>query len=104
MQFINVKLRLTAYNSSLLQQNLEELSKEFKLRKFCFHVIPLPVRSRLFTVIKSPFVNKKSREQFKLEIFSRLVLLKVSNIFELSRVLKDKCCEGIAFRMTLRGR
>lgn len=104
MHLLTVKLHLTSCNSSLLQQNIEKLSKEFELRNFHFHTIPLPVRSRLFTVIKSPFVNKKSREQFKLEIFNRLILLKVSNLLELSQILKDKCSEGIAFKMTLKGR
>ncbi|HIS22109.1 MAG TPA: 30S ribosomal protein S10 [Candidatus Cryptobacteroides intestinipullorum] len=35
--------------------------------------IPLPTDKKIFTVNRSTFVNKKSREQFELNSFSRLL-------------------------------
>jgi small subunit ribosomal protein S10 len=35
--------------------------------------IPLPTHKRIFTVNRSTFVNKKSREQFQLSSFKRLI-------------------------------
>ena len=35
--------------------------------------IPLPTRKRIFTVLRSPHVNKKSREQFQLCTHKRLL-------------------------------
>jgi len=35
--------------------------------------IPLPSRRQLFTVLKSPHVDKKSREQFQLKTHKRLI-------------------------------
>jgi len=35
--------------------------------------IPLPTHKKIFTVLRSPHVNKKSREQFQTKIHKRLV-------------------------------
>lgn len=35
--------------------------------------IPLPTKIRKFTVLRSPHVNKKSREQFEMRVHSRLI-------------------------------
>jgi len=35
--------------------------------------IPLPTRRKIFTVLRSPHVNKKSREQFQLATHKRLL-------------------------------
>ena len=35
--------------------------------------IPLPTRRTVYTVLRSPFVNKKSREQFQTKIHKRIV-------------------------------
>jgi ribosomal protein S10 len=35
--------------------------------------IPLPTRTKIFTVLRSPHVNKKSREQFQLATHKRLL-------------------------------
>jgi small subunit ribosomal protein S10 len=35
--------------------------------------IPLPTHKRIYTVLKSPHVNKKAREQFELCAYKRLM-------------------------------
>lgn len=35
--------------------------------------IPLPTRINKYTVLRSPHVNKKSREQFEMRIYKRLI-------------------------------
>jgi small subunit ribosomal protein S10 len=35
--------------------------------------IPMPTKIRKYTVLKSPHVNKDSREQFEMRIHSRLI-------------------------------
>ena len=35
--------------------------------------IPLPTNKKIFTVLRSPHVNKKSREQFELNSYKRLL-------------------------------
>jgi small subunit ribosomal protein S10 len=35
--------------------------------------VPLPTKKRIYTVLRSPHVNKKSREQFETRIHKRLI-------------------------------
>ncbi|MCK4506556.1 MAG: 30S ribosomal protein S10 [Candidatus Aegiribacteria sp.] len=41
--------------------------------------IPLPTKRSVITVLRSPHVNKKSREQFEMRIHSRLIEIKDPN-------------------------
>jgi small subunit ribosomal protein S10 len=41
--------------------------------------IPLPTRIQKFTVLRSPHVDKKSREQFEMRTHKRLVIVRGSN-------------------------
>ncbi|WP_390601837.1 30S ribosomal protein S10, partial [Helicobacter pylori] len=35
--------------------------------------IPLPTKNKRYTVLRSPHVNKDSREQFEIRVYSRLI-------------------------------
>jgi len=35
--------------------------------------IPLPTKRTVYTVLRSPFINKKSREQFEMRVHKRLI-------------------------------
>jgi small subunit ribosomal protein S10 len=37
--------------------------------------IPLPTKRTVYTVLRSPHVNKKSREQFEIRVHTRLIYL-----------------------------
>jgi small subunit ribosomal protein S10 len=37
--------------------------------------IPLPTKRTVYTVLRSPHVNKKSREQFEIRVHKRLIYL-----------------------------
>ena len=100
----SLKLRFITYNSVLLERFLKIFLSELKLKNYNFKTIPLPIKSKLFTVIKSPFVNKKAKEQFKIETFSRLILLKKFDFVEVMQILKKVSHEGVAFKMVLKGR
>ena len=45
----------------------------------------LPIRIKKLTVLRSPFVNKSSREQFEFRIYKKLFIFKIENLnFNLS--------------------
>jgi small subunit ribosomal protein S10 len=66
-------------------------------------VVQLPTRRKVFTVLKSPFVNKKAREQFGIDTHKRLVILENINLNAFSDFLKVVSCKGVAFKITLKG-
>lgn len=69
-----IRIRLKAYDHKLLDQSASEIVLTAK--KTGAQVagpIPLPTKIHRYTVLRSPHVNKKSREQFEIRIHKRLV-------------------------------
>ena len=50
--------------------------------------IPLPTHKKIFTVNRSTFVNKKSREQFELDSYVRLLDIDDSNAKTVDALMK----------------
>lgn len=98
-----VKLHLISHKSSLLELFTEKLLTVTKLNRKDIRIVQLPTRRKLFTVLKSPFVNKKAREQFGLDTHKRLVILENIDLSIFSYFLKGVSCKGVAFRITLKG-
>lgn len=72
MQRIRIKLK--AYDYRLLDQSTQEIVEvATKTGAKVFGPIPLPTKKRIYTVLRSPHVDKKSREQFMLAVHKRIV-------------------------------
>jgi len=100
---MTVRLYLVSNKSNLLDIFVNKLLDAVQLNCKNIKVIRLPVKRRFFTVLKSPFVNKKSREQFSLEMHKRLVILGDLDFFVFANFLKVISCKGVAFKITLKG-
>jgi small subunit ribosomal protein S10 len=69
-----IRIRLKAYDHKLLDQSANEIVMTVK--KTGARVagpIPLPTRIHKYTVLRSPHIDKKSREQFEIRVHKRLV-------------------------------
>jgi small subunit ribosomal protein S10 len=65
---------LKAYEHSTLDRCAEEIVRT--ARRTGAEIsgpIPLPTRRSIYTVLRSPHVNKKSREQFEIRVHKRLI-------------------------------
>jgi len=72
MQKIRIKLR--AYDHRLLDQATGEIVEAAKRSGAKISgPLPLPTKRELYTVLRSPVINKKSREQFDLSTHKRLI-------------------------------
>lgn len=69
-----IRIRLKAYDHNLLDQStMEIISIAKKTGAGVAGPIPLPTKINKYTVLKGPFVNKKSREQFEIRTHKRLL-------------------------------
>ena len=69
-----IRIRLKAYDSKLLDQSAGEIVETAKRTGAkVVGPIPLPTRINKFTVLRSPHVDKKSREQFEIRTHKRLL-------------------------------
>ncbi|AGI48868.1 30S ribosomal protein S10 (mitochondrion) [Nannochloropsis oceanica] len=60
-------------NSKLFRKTLKLLSKSKNLQ---FSSISLPIERKRFTVLKSPHVNKKAKEQYEIRFYNGLIVIK----------------------------
>jgi small subunit ribosomal protein S10 len=69
-----IRIRLRAYDHRVLDQSTQEIVNTAKRTGALIRgPIPLPTRIEKFTVLRSPHVNKKSREQFERRTHKRLL-------------------------------
>ncbi|MEQ8968205.1 MAG: 30S ribosomal protein S10 [Azospirillaceae bacterium] len=70
----NIRIRLKAFDHRVLDQSTSEIVNT--ARRTGAEVrgpIPLPTRIERYTVLRSPHVDKKSREQFEMRTHKRLL-------------------------------
>ncbi|MGM0451860.1 MAG: 30S ribosomal protein S10 [Thermodesulfobacteriota bacterium] len=69
-----IRIRLRAYDYQLLDQSVRDIvDTAKKTGAKVVGPIPLPTRINKYTVLRSPHVNKKSREQFEVRTHKRLL-------------------------------
>ncbi|MFO7890782.1 MAG: 30S ribosomal protein S10 [bacterium] len=70
----SIRIKLKAYDHILIDKSAERIVKTAKSTgAMIVGPIPLPTRKSVYTVLRSPHVDKKSREQFERRIHKRLV-------------------------------
>ena len=69
-----IRIKLKAYDHVLLDKSTEKIVKTAKnTGALVLGPIPLPTKRTIYTVNKSVFVDKKSREQFQIKIHKRIM-------------------------------
>ncbi|MED9920711.1 MAG: 30S ribosomal protein S10 [Megasphaera sp.] len=76
-----IRIRLKAYDHKTLDQSAAKIVDTAKRTgAMVSGPIPLPTEKNIFTILRSPHVNKDSREQFELRTHKRLIdILEASN-------------------------
>jgi len=70
----NIRIKLKSFDHNLVDKSAEKIVKTVKSTGAVISgPIPLPTHKRIFTVLRSPHVNKKAREQFELSNYKRLI-------------------------------
>ncbi len=69
-----IRIKLKSYDHTLVEKSAEKIVKNVKATGAVVSgPIPLPTRKRIITVNRSTFVNKKSREQFEISSYKRII-------------------------------
>jgi len=69
-----IRIKLKSFDHSLIDKSSEKIIKTVKSTGAVVSgPIPLPTRKSVYTVLRSPHVNKKSREQFETRAHKRLI-------------------------------
>ena len=91
-----IRIKLKSYDHNLVDKSAERIVKTVKeTGAVVSGPIPLPTRKRIFTVNRSTFVNKKSREQFELNSYKRLVDIHSSSEKTIDALMKLELPSGV---------
>jgi len=70
----DIRIRLRAFDSKLLDSSTQDIINTAKRTGAKIRgPIPLPTRKEIFTVNRSPFIDKKSRDQLEIRTHKRLL-------------------------------
>src|ERR1700750_574768 len=69
-----IRIRLKAYDHKVIDQSARQIvDTALRPAPLSAGPIPLPPRRSTYTVVKSPHVFKKGREQFEMRVHKRLI-------------------------------
>ena len=91
-----IKIRLKAYDHRLLDQSAKKIVESaLRTGATVQGPIPLPTEKEIFTVLRSPHVNKDSREQFERRTHNRLIQIIDPNPKTISALMDIDLPSGI---------
>ena len=96
MENQNIRIHLKAYDNKILDLSTEEIVNTAKRTGAQVKgPIPLPTHKRIYTVLRSPHVNKKAREQFQLCAYKRLMDIYSSSSKTVDALMKLELPSGV---------
>ena len=91
-----IRIKLKSYDHALVDKSADRIVKTVKATGADVKgPIPLPTDKKIFTVNRSTFVNKKSREQFELNSFRRLMDIYNSTAKTVDALMKLELPSGV---------
>ena len=91
-----IRIKLKSYDHNLLYKSAEKIVKTVKSTGAVVSgPIPLPTHKRIYTVLRSPHVNKKAREQFELCAYKRLMDIYSSSSKTVDALMKLELPSGV---------
>lgn len=74
MQKQKIRIRLKSYETILLNSSCEQIiDTASRTEALTMGPIPLPTRRKIYCVLRSPHVNKDSREHFEIRVHKRII-------------------------------
>lgn len=97
-----IQIRMEAYDHEALDQSSVEIVETAKRTGArVAGPIPLPTRVERYTVLRSPFIDKKSREQFEVRTYKRLLDIVQPNAQTVDALMKLDLAAGVNVEIKL---
>ena len=91
-----IRIKLKSYDHNLVDKSAEKIVKTVKSTGAVISgPIPLPTNKKIYTVLKSPHVNKKAREQFQLSAHKRLLDIYSSSSKKVDALMRLELPSGV---------
>jgi len=91
-----VRIKLKSFDHTLVDQSAEKIVKTVKTSGAVVSgPIPLPTHKKIYTVLRSPHVNKEAREQFQLSNHKRLMDIYSASSKTIDALMKLELPSGV---------
>lgn len=91
-----IRIKLKSYDHNLVDKSAEKIVRAVKATGAVVSgPIPLPTEKEKYTVLRSPHVNKKAREQFQLCTYKRLLDIHSSSPKTVDALMKLELPSGV---------
>ena len=102
MESKRIRIKLKAFDHRLLDHSVKEIIEiAQKTGVKVVGPIPLPTKKEVYTVLRSPHVNKKSREQFEIRIHKRMLDIIEPSARTVDALSKLSLSPGVEIEMNL---
>ena len=96
MEGLKIRIRLKAFDHKLLDQSTNEIAETARRSgAIVCGPIPLPTKINKYCVLRGPFIDKKSREQFEIRTHTRLLDILEPNKQTLDALMKLDLSAGV---------
>ena len=100
----NIRIHLRAYDNKILDLSTIEIINTAKRTGAQVRgPIPLPTKKEVFTVLRSPHIDKKSREQFETRTHKRLIDILEPTPQTVEALMKLDLASGVDIEIKLQG-
>lgn len=91
-----IRIKLKSYDFNLVDKSAEKIVKTVKMTGAVVNgPIPLPTHKRIFTILRSPHVNKKARDQYQVCTYKRLLDIYSSTSKTVDALMKLELPSGV---------
>lgn len=91
-----IRIKLKSYDHDLVDKSAQKIVKTVKSTGAIISgPIPLPKKKRVYTVLRSPHVNKKARDQFEIADYKRLMDIYSSSSKTVDALMKLELPSGV---------
>jgi len=91
-----IRIKLKSFDHNLVDKSAEKIVRTVKSTGAVVSgPIPLPTHKKIYTVLRSPHVNKKAREQFQLCSYKRILDIYSSTAKTVDALMKLELPSGV---------
>ena len=96
-----IRIKLKAYDHRLLDQSTQEIVETIlRTGAKVSGPVPLPTKRKIYTVLRSPHIDKKSREQFLQAVHKRVLELSQPTAKTVDALRKLNLPAGVSVEIT----
>ena len=98
-----IRIRLESFNHELLASSCKKIVETIQnIGVVSVGIVPLPTKKRIYCVLRSPHVDKDSREHFEVRIHKRLLEIHYNSYDNIFKLLSESDLpSGVLYKLCL---